>query len=60
MLILLEMSNFAAAELLLAGIPESVGLLAFGIGLVGLVVLIRRRMAKGQTERTDEKATKKA
>ena len=59
MFILFQFADFAAAmDLLLAGIPESVGLLAFGIGLVGLAVLIRRHLGRGDARTSDDKATK--
>ena len=50
MLVLFEMMGFGTIKIFLAGIPESLGLLAFGIGLVGMAVLIRRIMGRGQTE----------
>ena len=57
--ILLKMTWLAVVEVLLAGIPESVGILVFGIGLVTVAVLIRRALGRGDAERND-KASKKA
>ena len=42
MFVFAEILNFAAIKTLLVGLPESAGLLVFGIGLVLTVVLIRR------------------
>ena len=60
MLSVVEILDLAALETLFVGIPESVGLLAFGVGLVGLAVLIRRLMGRGETRSRDEKIGKKA
>jgi uncharacterized membrane protein YidH (DUF202 family) len=58
-LVLVESFNLAAIETLLVGIPESVGLLAFGIGLVLTAVFIRRLLARVPDEKTKEKSGKK-
>lgn len=50
----------AAFEITLAGIPESVGVLAFGAGLVFCAVMIRRVLRRGDNVRTEEKVTKEA
>jgi len=42
MFALLEMTSLASVEKLVVSIPETVGLLAFGIGLVAAAVLTRR------------------
>ncbi len=47
-------------ETFLAAIPESIGLLVFGIGLVVMVVLIRSFLTRGETQKTDNEVTKKA
>ena len=60
MLSFVEILDLAALETLFVGIPESVGLLAFGVGLVGLAVLIRRFMGRGEARSRDEKIGKKA
>lgn len=60
MIAFFEMSYLASVKLFVAGIPESLGVLVFGIGLVGMAVLVRSLMARGETERTNEKVTKKA
>ena len=51
---------FASAETLLVSMPESVGVLVFGIALVMLAVAIRNFMAKSASEKTEEKIVKKA
>ena len=50
---------FTTMKIFLAGIPESLGLLAFGIGLVGLAVLIRRIIGRGETGKRKEGVTQK-
>ena len=60
MLILFETTGFTAVEMLLARIPESVELLAFGVGLVLMAVMIRRILGRVDAQRTDEKVSKKA
>ena len=60
MLILFEIMDFAAMKVLLAGMPESLGLLVFGLGLVIVAVLIRRVLKRGHSDVQDEKVTKKA
>jgi uncharacterized membrane protein YidH (DUF202 family) len=47
MLFFIEIMSLAAFRTFLVSIPESVGLLAFGIGLVIIAVLIRSFMARG-------------
>ena len=54
-LVLFEIFNLAAVKTLLVGIPESIGLLVFGIGLVLTADLIRRLLGLGPEEKTDEK-----
>lgn len=51
---------FASAETLLVSIPESLGLLVFGIALVVLAVVIRNYMSKNASEETGKKIVKKA
>lgn len=54
-LVLFEIFNLAAIKTLLVGIPESIGLLVFGIGLVLTADLIRRLLGLGPEEKTNEK-----
>lgn len=58
-LVLFEILNLAAIRTLLVGIPESIGLLVFGIGLVLTAVLIRRLLGRGSEEKAEEKLGKK-
>ncbi len=58
-LVLFEIFNLAAIKTVLVGIPESIGLLVFGIGLVVTVVLIRRLLGRAPEEKTEEKLGKK-
>lgn len=60
MLVLFEITDLAALQMFLVTIPESIGLLAFGIALVVVAVLIRWFLGRGETEKRDEKVTKKA
>ena len=52
--------EFGTIKIFLAGIPETVGLLGFGIGLVVLAVLIRRIIGGGEAGARKERVTKKA
>ena len=49
-----------AFETLLVSIPESIGLLLFGVGLVVIAVVIRSFLSREKTEKADEKVTKDA
>ncbi|HEX3101727.1 MAG TPA: hypothetical protein VHQ01_08045 [Pyrinomonadaceae bacterium] len=51
---LVEIFNIAAIRTLLVGIPESAGLLVFGVGLVLTAVLIRRLLGRKADEEADE------
>ena len=59
MLVLIQITYFAAIEPLLFGIPESVGLLAFGVGLTATAVIIRRFLGRGNVEKADDDRRKK-
>ena len=59
MLAILENVDLAAFRTLLVGIPESVGLLVFGIGLVATAVLIRRMLGRADEVKTEQKIGKK-
>lgn len=50
MLALLRFTEFASVETLLVSIPESLGLLVFGVGLVVLAVFIRSILSRGDEE----------
>ena len=50
MLVLIEITNFAAIEPILIGIPESVGLLAFGVALTATAVIIRWFLGRNDAE----------
>jgi hypothetical protein len=54
MLVLIDIINFRTVEPLLLGIPESVGLLAFGVGLATAAVIIRWFLSRGDAERSKE------
>ena len=60
MLILFEIFSFATSESLLVSIPETAGLLVFGVGLAILAILMRSFLARGEKDKTDESVTKKA
>ena len=59
MLVLFEITDRGAIEILLAGVPESLGLLVFGIILVALAVLIRWVLGPSKTDSGGERVTKK-
>lgn len=56
MMYLFETSDVGAVTTLLVSIPESLGLLVFGIGLILIAVLIRALLAKSENVETHEKA----
>ena len=58
MVVLLEIVNFAAIETLIVSIPESFGVLIFGVVLVLTALLIRRVMGRPEPVKTDEKTAK--
>jgi len=57
---LIEMVNFAAVRTLLVSIPESFGLLVFGIALVTVAVMIRRLLSRMDVPKRNEKLGEKA
>lgn len=57
MLLFLEGTNLTG---LLVSLPESLGLLVFGVGLIGLAILIRWLIDRIPASRNGEKTTKKA
>lgn len=58
-IILIFILNLATIETLLVGMPESVGVLVFGIALVTTAVLIRRLLDQSDIENTGENSGKK-
>lgn len=52
MFVLVEIFNLAAIKTLLVSIPETAGLLIFGVGLVLTAVLIRRLLRLSNKEKT--------
>ncbi len=53
-----ETLDIAVFQPLLLGIPESLGLLVFGIGLVTMAMLLRWILGEGKETKTDENLTK--
>lgn len=51
--------NAGMVEVLFVSIPESVGLLAFGLGLIGAAMAIRWLLGRGDGK-TEEEAAPKA
>ncbi|MFZ1700817.1 MAG: hypothetical protein WBO10_14510 [Pyrinomonadaceae bacterium] len=49
-----------ALEGLFVSIPESLGVLAFGIAMIVIAVLIRRLMGRNESDKSDRGVTKKA
>jgi len=60
MLALFEIANAGTIEGFLVSIPESLGLLVFGLVLVATAVLIRKLMNRGESPKADDKAVRKA
>ena len=54
MLIFINIIDFTAVDLLLLGIPESIGLLAFGVGLTATAVIIRWFLGRSDAEKSKE------
>jgi hypothetical protein len=60
MFVFVTIADFAAIEVLLASIPESLGLLAFGIGLVAAAVIGRWLLARSDENEGKKEIRKKA
>ncbi len=60
MLALFEIANVGTVEAFIVSIPESVGILVFGIALVATAVLIRKLLGRGENETHEDKSAKKA
>ena len=56
---LLQILNFMALETLLVSIPETLGLLIFGIVLAGTAILMRKLLNRHDTAQNEEKSIKK-
>jgi hypothetical protein len=59
MYLLTEISSLTAVKALLVGIPESIELFVFGVGLIGSVVLLRWFLDRGKIAETDEELAKR-
>lgn len=59
MIFLFEIGNAPTIESIAVSIPESLGLLVFGVGLVVVAVLLRSIFAKSEKAKSDEEATKR-
>ena len=55
MIFALEILDVAAIEPLLVSIPESVSLLAFGVGLVSVAVILRWILGRNDDDKTRRK-----
>jgi hypothetical protein len=60
MVILVENINLATIQAFLFGIPESIDVLIFGVGLVFAAVTIRRYLGRVDLAKRDEKFGEKA
>lgn len=58
MTVVVEILDIATIKTLLVGIPESIGLLIFGIGLAATAILIRWLLGRDDTEKTEEELRK--
>ncbi len=56
MLVVFNISMLATVEALLVSVPESIGLMAFGVGLVVIAVLIRSFLTRGEKGETDKES----
>lgn len=59
MLVFFTFADFAAVEMLLISVPESFGLLAFGLALVATAVIGRWLLARGENNEDKEEIRKK-
>ncbi len=59
-MLLFEIGNAPTIESIAVSIPESLGLLVFGVGLVVVAVLLRSMLAKSEKSKSDEKVAKEA
>ncbi len=59
MILLFEVSKTTALETVAVSIPESVGLLAFGVGLVVIAIVLRTFFARSEKARYKESSRKK-
>ncbi|MGB7203405.1 MAG: hypothetical protein WBD16_14250 [Pyrinomonadaceae bacterium] len=60
MFIFFTFADLAAVEMMLVSIPESLGLLAFGVALVAVAVMGRWLLARGEEVKEKEEIRKKA
>lgn len=60
MVFLFEIGNSPTIESIAVSIPESLGLLVFGVGLAVAAILLRSILAKSEKAKSDEEATKEA
>lgn len=60
MVIFFTSADLAAAEMMLVSIPESLGLLAFGVALAAVAVIGRWLLARGEEVKEKEEIRKKA
>jgi hypothetical protein len=58
-MLLLEILNFAALRTLLVSIPETLGLMVFGILLTATAVVLRKLLKGHDVAKADEKAIRK-
>jgi len=60
MVLFFEITGFAAVQPLLFGIPESIGLLAFGVGLTATAVIVRKVLNRSDAGKSDTEGDTKA
>lgn len=60
MFVFFTFADLAAIEILLVSIPESLGLLAFGVALVAFAVIGRWLLARGEEVKDKKEIRKKA
>jgi hypothetical protein len=59
MVFLTDNMGLASIQALFLSIPETAGLLVFGLCLIGTAALIRRLLGRGEAEKTEQSVGKK-
>lgn len=60
MFVLFTLADLAAVELMLISVPESLGLLGFGVALIATAVIGRWLLGRGEEEQEEEEMPQKS
>ena len=60
MIFLLEIGQLPTLESMAFSVPESVGLLVFGVGLAAVAILLRSLLAKAEKAKSDKRVETEA